>query len=760
MALTDAHSQLLTDSAIDLAVAEEAGVRSVGSKADLPSDMPFRDAGPGIVFPWRPLSGETVLQYRPDKPPEIDGEPGPKYVFQKGIPSPLWVHPRMDDTTRNVVVIVEGTKQHLAAVSAAPEGVFLVGMAGCNGWSTKGAPTPDLAELPIDSNKVVLVFDADMERNRNVWNAAEKLGSACTALGATSVCFARIPAGATTGLDDYLATMPPERRTKAFATIIESAPAKLPRRPAKSKPKPRSTDSTAELFNKDGLRVVAVVDEFRKGQHHALGLDGSIWTYKSQFGIYQDDEHALVGGTRDLLGDRWRQSHHNNVMALVAAELAAENLRLPDAPFGTLVAVTNGMLDPLTGELHRHHPNHLAYARLSIPWDPSARCPKFDSWLEQRCGQQADDLLEALGLVLTPDAAQRKVPFLIGPTRSGKGTVIRVLEAIVGSEHVSAATLHQLSANRFASADLVGKVLNSAGDLSDRHIEDLAMFKAVTGNDTVAAERKFRDAFTFRNTALFVFSANTPPTVSETSRAYMARMRPYLFPFSYENHEDPHVERELLGELPGVLVRLVEAVQRWHARGGYTPVNPIVADLFARQSDPVAMFVAEVLEHDETGFVSTADLHDSFSRWAELNRRSSMGRNKFLARADNAVGAREREHANGTGRTGWRGWTIRPELDWSDETTSYALAEPHIRSVTAGSAGSVHISPREGLNESSEPDVIPVPSWEKEGPEPAEPAEAGDLFDLTDPVARCPECGGPKGSFGTRCPDCAREAVR
>jgi putative DNA primase/helicase len=268
---------------------------------------------------------------------------------------------------------------------------------------------------------------------------------------------------------------------------------------------------------------------------------------------------------------------------------------------------------------------------------------------------------------------------------------------------------------------LHGKILNSAGDLSDRHVEDLSLFKTLTGDDTVSAELKFRDAFVFRNTALFMFNANVPPTVAEGSRAYLARVRPFLFPYSFEGQERPEIEAGIMEELPGVLVRLVEGVQRWHARGGYAPVNPIVGDLFGRQSDPVAMFIAQVLAPSESEFVSTKDLHESYRLWTAANNRGTLGRNKMLARAENHLGPRERERRDGTGSRGWRGWRLLPESQWVDDDATYAGCADSIH-VSATSATSSFTSPYETVS-GKEPESECVPREREIGPEAAEVAD-------------------------------------
>jgi putative DNA primase/helicase len=769
--LTEAHQESLEAAAIDVNVALAADVRSVTSADQLPAELStwstFDGIAPGIVFPITAPDGRTVPQYRPDTPVELNDGAVRKYLFSKGGVPGVNVHPaiadRLDDD--GPVWIVEGTKQTLAAVSVAPDDVLVLGVSGCLGWSVDGAPSPDLCAVPFDGRPVVVMFDADLAANRAVWDAADRLADVLASLGAASVKFVRLPAGKKAGLDDYLSAVPAGRRAATLRRLADSA-GKLPRKPAK-----RLTSSTSSgdgsdgtgrhLFDSGGLMALSAVAEVRKRHHLAVGPDRAVWVYRD--GIYHQGDHALISTTRDVIGEQWRRFHHDTILTLLAAELIEEGRVLPPEPFGDLIAVRNGMLNVRTGELVPHDPEHLAYAALSVEWDPTATCPRFDAWLVDRCGTQAEDLLEAVGLVLLP-WGQRKTPFLIGPSRSGKGTFLRIIESIVGDDHRSARTLHALTANRFAPADLVGKVLNSAGDLSDRHLDDLSMWKMLTGADAVMAERKFRDAFTFRNSALFVFSANTPPTVSESSRAYAARVRPYLFPWSYEADEDPAVEAGLLEELPGVLVRLVEGVRRWLDRRGYAPVNAAVADLFATQSDPVALFVAQAMIRADGAFTPSNDVVAAYGRWGDNNKRHTLGRNKFVQRADVQLGERRRQHADGSGQTGWHGWILRNDDEWLDDGATYGQVAPSIRS-TARSAGSSHLYLTSG-SATQEVNDTENHSCNEVGQERAERAEADltaaeprpdgrlDLRHRT-PEETCERCGDRRrGSFSPLCVQC------
>jgi Domain of unknown function (DUF3854) len=160
--------------------------------ADLPAEHAWCNAAPGLLFPWRSSDGRVVMQYRPDVAPEVDGRKQ-KYRWVTGEDLVIHVHPDMADRLpfAGKLVVVEGTKQHLAAVTAvldAPD-VAVVGIAGCYGWLHEGTPIDDMGAIPWVGKNVTIIFDADVATNAMVWGAAKRLGDELRLRGAATVGF-------------------------------------------------------------------------------------------------------------------------------------------------------------------------------------------------------------------------------------------------------------------------------------------------------------------------------------------------------------------------------------------------------------------------------------------------------------------------------------------------------------------------------------------------------------------------------------------
>lgn len=254
--LTEEHAEFLRAAAIDVGLAQRLGVRSLLSHADNPQVGYWVNFAthPAILFPWTNEAGRVAYQARPDNPTKDQKTGKPKkYVFSKHESSILWsVRPV---ATAERIVIVEGTKQCLAAASYAPPGIGIYGIAGIRNWQKDSKPIPDLEVA--DGREVVIIPDADAGTNSQVYEACLKLAEALAMEGATKVLFGRLPGGeAKEGLDDVLAGRPEGRRASWLARVIDNAKPK----PADKAP---SNRKTAGKPGDDGERVTIVVNNDR-----------------------------------------------------------------------------------------------------------------------------------------------------------------------------------------------------------------------------------------------------------------------------------------------------------------------------------------------------------------------------------------------------------------------------------------------------------------------------------------------------------------
>ncbi|MCA1695828.1 MAG: phage/plasmid primase, P4 family, partial [Actinobacteria bacterium] len=432
--------------------------------------------------------------------------------------------------------------------------------------------------------QVIVFFDGDLRANRAVYDGAALLAERLGVVGAADVRFVLLPTTSTEGIDDLLAGQPESVRRGMVERLIERSVTKLPKAPSHKR--------LHQFFDETGgLKVQTLTEAVISDHPIALTREDRVALYRE--GVYQVNDTALIALLSEKLGDLYRPSHRQTVAEFMTGTAYSLGLTLPDHPSDPLVNFTNGMLDLRTGELIDHDSSYQSTWQLPWCWDPDAVCPQYMDWLVAQIPDQIDDLEETAATMLDPTWPPIKAMFCYGPSRSGKGTFLHLMEKAAGSENRSAVTLHQLVTNKFSASRVYGKILNSAADLSAGHVEDLSLFKMLTGEDLIEAERKYGRQFMFVNQALFAFAANELPTVGETSRAYLERIKPFRFGNSFADHVDTTVSDRLGSEMPGILVRWVAALRRLRERGRHLPSHPDVMVEFERRSDRVRQWVAE-----------------------------------------------------------------------------------------------------------------------------------------------------------------------
>ena len=234
--LTPKHAAYLESHAILPHVARTAGVRSVATARDLPNGHPgwWVRLLPGLLYEW---CFRDVIEHQLATDDRSDPAV-PKYAFRNGASGVI--NEAAVPADGKPILLVEGTKQHLAAASYAPDGFGVFGIAGCWGWSKV-----DLSFL--EGRDVVVIFDADVATNRGVYDAARKLVSALETDGVASVKFVTLPTGGKDGLDDLLGRRPHEKRAATLARLLASAGDPPKRAPAKEAKGARGEDHDVEV---------------------------------------------------------------------------------------------------------------------------------------------------------------------------------------------------------------------------------------------------------------------------------------------------------------------------------------------------------------------------------------------------------------------------------------------------------------------------------------------------------------------------------
>jgi len=250
--------------------------------------------------------------------------------------------------------------------------------------------------------------------------------------------------------------------------------------------------------------------------------------YRYRDGVYLPDAERYIAHTVKQLLLAWDKSAHWSIQLVeqVAAYIAADAADLWDEPPHTVINLANGVLDLASGTLFSHTPAIRTTLQLPVHYDPHADCPQWDAFFAAVLPPDvvaASVIWQLLGSLLLPSTDAHQAVLLSGPGGNGKGALLAAIRAFLGARNVSSLNLDQIAHERFAAAQLFGKLANICDDLSSRHLSDTSLFKRIVGGDPILADRKHREPITFRPFARLLFSANEYPQSADASSGFYDR---------------------------------------------------------------------------------------------------------------------------------------------------------------------------------------------------------------------------------------------
>lgn len=240
--------------------------------------------------------------------------------------------------------------------------------------------------------------------------------------------------------------------------------------------------------------------------------------YAFRDGGYEPAEDFLRHRTGTILAAQWTVRRATEVITY----LQHTSPELWEMPPRDRIAVANGVLALSNRKLTEPSPAFLSPVRLAAAYDPDATCPAIEWFLSDVFPGGANLIHELIGTLMIPEQRQKAI-MILGPGGNGKTTALRIIKSFLGARNVSNISLHALDENRFAAADLYGKLANIYADIDARALSSTGIFKSITGGDPIRAEHKHQAAFTFQPYAKLIFSANEPPPTSDASEAFFDR---------------------------------------------------------------------------------------------------------------------------------------------------------------------------------------------------------------------------------------------
>ena len=313
-----------------------------------------------------------------------------------------------------------------------------------------------------------------------------------------------------------------------------------------------------------------------------------------------------------------------------------------------VIGVSNGLLDLSTGILIPSSPRFFNLNILAVAYDPAAKCLNWLRFLGELfpTNPGAIPLLQQMfGHLITSDMTLQKIFLIVGRPRSGKGTIARIIRALLGARSYADSNMTALAGSSFGFESTIGKKLLIVPDARLDRSQDAAaakeMFLTISGGDNPEIARKFLRNYAGPSELRILLLANELFDLGgDVSGALPNRIVPIECLESFLGRENLGLfERDLLPELSGILNWAIDGWLLLQAAGQFVlddDAQEVIRHLEGIHSGDFGEFVETVLIKDDSNttkhpgtLIDKDTLFAEYRQWCKRNGRPAKNKEHF-----------------------------------------------------------------------------------------------------------------------------------
>jgi putative DNA primase/helicase len=417
-----------------------------------------------------------------------------------------------------------------------------------------------------------------------------------------------------------------------------------------------SPHKTAEQFRSEQRPTLINYEEeflaYDSEGAYRLIKDGSISNEVQRY--LEDAEELRPTGNRGLLKPYPFNPKSRDVSEIVGA-LERQNHVAPGSiapPFflpgdldysaidpRNVISCRNGLLD--IGDRTLYNPSSQFFTRTALPidYDASAWPDRWLTFLDEVLQGDAELIRlmqQMFGYLITSDTKHQRVFYFRGLPGSGKGTTMRVLDALIGARNIcnpSIADLAERSTLNDMSACTLAKITDLNADDRQKLSEACSVMLRISGEDPVHIFRKFKEGLDLVLPLRFLMAGIQFPNFGEHANSLARRLLVIPFNVTFEDRADTELSAKLIAELPGILNWSLDGLDDLRANGFIVPTasKQGLADVL-NSGDPIRSFVAEECE---LGLDYKASKDEIFQRYQlhcqNIGTKMPLAKPKFVA---------------------------------------------------------------------------------------------------------------------------------
>lgn len=350
------------------------------------------------------------------------------------------------------------------------------------------------------------------------------------------------------------------------------------------------------------------------------------------YACYRDWVAGQETDIQDALKVRASRKFGDDAVEILKGIVLQRDFFAPRPLGGHMVACSNGGLlitasgvigpVPLTAELRLKH-------RIAHSYDPGATCPRFLAMLSTVADPDEIDLLQrVVGSMMVSLNRGQQVSVVTGPTNSGKGTLLAILENLLGGDRVGQLRAEHLE-GRFEVGALADCTHLFAPDCPVEFLSEKGarVLKSLVGGDVLRGELKYSNSrVKIRGEFHVLIDTNHALTVpgGDDPGAWRRRLVIVRLARSVpESHRRPNFAQALLrDEAKGILAwamaggcRAAEEIES-HGRLRLTDAQQVLVNRAVRLPGRVDDFVRQRVARGR-GDLTTAELVAGYAAWCD-----------------------------------------------------------------------------------------------------------------------------------------------
>lgn len=365
--------------------------------------------------------------------------------------------------------------------------------------------------------------------------------------------------------------------------------------------------------------------------------------------VYEHGVHARYG---DIVIEEECQLEkpdcYNNLVAEVTGLIRRETYtkrELFDKEIN-LLNLENGILNITNNSLNAHNPDKLFRVQLPLKYNPDAKAEKIMKFLNEILDPDYIEwVLDFIAYCLVRNCKQEKAMMFVGIGGNGKSTLARLIFIFLGGfVNVSSHSIYELISDRFAPADLDGKLANIHPDIESDEIKRTGILKALISGDPINVQKKNQHSFTMIPFAKHIFSANTIPDVDEVNDAFFQRW--LVIDFNRTFRGTPKENKNLLDEiitpdeLSGLLNIVMKRMPKLLKNDGVfknAPNGQELRRVWKDRANSVESFINNQIEFEVSGSIVKSNLFEIYQMYCKKNKLSAFSEKTFSKRLKNSL---------------------------------------------------------------------------------------------------------------------------